>query len=427
MPISNRHFGVELEVIGNNLNLSPAHVARYLCDRGVECQSEGYNHNTQSYWRIVPDNSLSPGGMELVSPILSGERGIEQVKNIARHLVALGIKVDRSCGLHVHVSAENLNAADIVSVVKRYIKFEKDIDSFMPLSRRENNNHYCQSPNLIQRLRRMDLGATSSPRNTRIISNNMQNAEDRYYKINLHSFVRHGTIEFRQHSGSINGEKIENWIRFCVGFVEASKLVIRPNPVYAEMIRAAQSINFSTRTVDRIIGTNVGATSFTRIPDGAPSEVVTPVPATSPVAPQSLSPNAMIKKYAVIAKMIDDLGNTREYIPAIYFAERLGCSVNQVPSYIAKFRAKYNVDIRNRRGIGYFVMGFMNLCDKVSASPDGALAVQMLYEQERAENGTNTPIPEYVVTQIEDDVWHRGLPDNVREFYIARTQELAQT
>jgi hypothetical protein len=44
----------------------------------------------------------------------------------------------------------------------------------------------------------------------------------RYNKVNLCAFLRHGTIEFRQHSGTMNVDKVINWIVFCVNFVETS-------------------------------------------------------------------------------------------------------------------------------------------------------------------------------------------------------------
>lgn len=45
----------------------------------------------------------------------------------------------------------------------------------------------------------------------------------RYYKLNLQSFQRHGTVEFRQHGASTNFLKIKNWILICARLVEFSK------------------------------------------------------------------------------------------------------------------------------------------------------------------------------------------------------------
>ena len=45
----------------------------------------------------------------------------------------------------------------------------------------------------------------------------------RYHMLNLQSLARHGTLEFRYHSGSTSASKINRHIRFCIGFVLGHK------------------------------------------------------------------------------------------------------------------------------------------------------------------------------------------------------------
>ena len=45
----------------------------------------------------------------------------------------------------------------------------------------------------------------------------------RYYKVNPCSWSRHQTIEFRQHQGSTDFEKISNWVSFCAELVVWSR------------------------------------------------------------------------------------------------------------------------------------------------------------------------------------------------------------
>jgi hypothetical protein len=45
----------------------------------------------------------------------------------------------------------------------------------------------------------------------------------RYRKLNLISLTRYGTVEFRQHSGTVDADKVSNWVRVCVAFVERTK------------------------------------------------------------------------------------------------------------------------------------------------------------------------------------------------------------
>ena len=44
--------------------------------------------------------------------------------------------------------------------------------------------------------------------------------DNRYYGLNIHSRYYHGSLEFRHHSGTLNGTKIRNWIRICNAIIE---------------------------------------------------------------------------------------------------------------------------------------------------------------------------------------------------------------
>ena len=219
MTLPNRKFGVEIEFVGITPNVAQAAIR----NAGVSCQYEDYNHATRNHWKIVRDGSVavSPGMSsdacgELVSPPLSGVAGIEEVRKVLTVLSAAGATVNKTCGLHVHVDANDLNAGQILSVVQRYAHFENEINAFMPLSRR--NGRWAMSvandyvPNLVRNVNRNG--------NLRSVAGGL----NRYYAVNLVSYARYGTIEFRQHSGSVNATKVSNWIQFCVHFVTRAAL-----------------------------------------------------------------------------------------------------------------------------------------------------------------------------------------------------------
>ena len=54
-------------------------------------------------------------------------------------------------------------------------------------------------------------------------------AGTRYVKVNAESFMRHGTVEFRQHSGTIEFEKISNWVKICGNLIDKSKTALFNN------------------------------------------------------------------------------------------------------------------------------------------------------------------------------------------------------
>ena len=128
---------------------------------------------------------------------------------------AAGAQVNKSCGLHVHFGAKDFTIAQWVRIIRNYAAIESVIDSFMPVSRRANNNCYCKSIEMpAQRIAQNRISDMYDIRDA--FCNN------RYYKLNVMSFSNHKTIEFRQHSGTTDFTKIENWINFLRAFLEYS-------------------------------------------------------------------------------------------------------------------------------------------------------------------------------------------------------------
>lgn len=238
-----RKFGVEIEVVG----ISQQQALNALRCVGINASIENYNHTTRSHWKLVTDASVR-NGFEVVSPVLQGSNGLDQVNTVAQALDDAGAGVNVNCGLHVHFDASGLSVDDVRNIVTRYAKYESKIDAFMPNSRRGDNNIYCKSiRGLAPRLAR----ATTVQSLARL-----QNG--RYFKVNLQSFLCHGTIEFRQHSGTVNPAKICNWIEFLDSFIESSKTtVVTAVPVvdsplkgvqkkFAEMLTENETVTLAT-------------------------------------------------------------------------------------------------------------------------------------------------------------------------------------
>jgi hypothetical protein len=238
---SNRKFGCEIEFVG----ISAEAAMRAIIAAGVPCRDfVRYDHrDSPTQWKVVTDSSVDgPGGSgEVVSPILSGDAGLEQARQVCRALSAAGATVNRSCGLHVHVDARDLAARELTNVVFRYARFESDIDAFMPASRRGGNNSYCRS--IVDWGRGAARRALLACRQPRQMADAGYSAGtgDRFRKVNLCAFQAHGTVEFRHHSGSVNAEKISNWIKFCVNFVEVSRSQILNESFVEQALRPAPS------------------------------------------------------------------------------------------------------------------------------------------------------------------------------------------
>lgn len=211
-PIRETHsftFGVEIECL-----VETRLVRESAQKNGMRYQYEGYNHTDNNhYFKFVPDSSIrGENPIECVSPVLSGKSGLKSLENCCKVLNEAGAVVNVSTGLHVHIGAQKLSDEAYVNVFKNYQKLERVIDSFMARSRRENNSHWCRS---LQ-----DLALSLCSTKADILYSMDYN---RYYKVNACSYERHGTIEFRQHQGSTDFEKISNWVNFCAKLVAWSK------------------------------------------------------------------------------------------------------------------------------------------------------------------------------------------------------------
>jgi hypothetical protein len=220
--MSNLKFGVEIEAVGASMST----VADALNRAGVPCRVEGYTHATMAHWKVVSDASLT-GNMafELVSPILQGEHGLMQVVRVCEALATIGAKVNNSCGLHVHVDGRALTVSQLANVCKMWLKYETCFDQVLPESRR--NNVYCRS--IKSKFQTLAEGfdkltkCTTVAALTGVMNGDGAYRTSRYHKLNLESMTRHGTVEFRQHSGTVDGEKIVNWVKLVTNFVQVAK------------------------------------------------------------------------------------------------------------------------------------------------------------------------------------------------------------
>lgn len=214
LSIDTMTFGIEIECIRPS-DLSTQALANLLTEAGVATQVESYNHQRRHHWKLVTDASVSDRngvGCELVSPVLRGEAGFEILRRACTVLTER-CRVNRTCGLHVHVGVRGLGReVDFFrNLLIAYAAFEPTIDSFMAPSRRANSNTYCRSVRVSQAMR-----SAQNLHALRTAYNETGNYAGRFRKVNLESFWRHSTVEFRHHQGTTEAEKAINWVRFCL-------------------------------------------------------------------------------------------------------------------------------------------------------------------------------------------------------------------
>lgn len=211
-----RRFGVEIEAY----NIPNRVLFDALIAEGVQVAVLGRDTRANS-WKITTDSSISGNGVtnafELVSPILVGEAGLAELEKVCRVLGRLNAKINKSCGLHIHFEAISFSLETWKNLMLNYAKLEDTIDSFMPNSRRADSNTYCKSLKRKVNFETLVQSATN-------LAQLHGRLESRYFKLNTKSFAEHKTVEFRQHSGTVEFDKIRNWILFLNGLCKKSEL-----------------------------------------------------------------------------------------------------------------------------------------------------------------------------------------------------------
>lgn len=204
-------FGVEIEC-----GVSRESFVSAAAQTGMAYEYQGYNHRDgHTFFKFVTDGSLNvPHAIECVSPVLKGKQGLAALENACGTLNLAGADVNRSCGLHVHIGARGITEQQYANTFVNYMHLERLVDTFMARSRRANNNYYAAT---LQD-HRDELQSCNTMRSVR---NTLRG--DRYHKVNPMSWERHHTIEFRQHQGTTNYNKIMNWVQFCGKLVVWSK------------------------------------------------------------------------------------------------------------------------------------------------------------------------------------------------------------
>jgi hypothetical protein len=205
VPMANTKFGIELELsvpqfisYGNVVHLIESRASVNVRDMTGDYEAA---RDRNDVWVLMSDSSLTCSAnmprctkFELVSRILKGEKGIEEVSRVINALEEISsIKVNSSMGFHVHVNVSHLSLSDLKKFCQNFVKYESAMDSIMPPSRRRGNN-YCQS----NRVAIADtIGTNASNKEVHETIKSCTSKEElrecispeKYYKLNLNPLV----------------------------------------------------------------------------------------------------------------------------------------------------------------------------------------------------------------------------------------------
>jgi len=225
MNINDFNIGIEIEYTEG----STREVADNIQFHNIPCELVPYGrcHSTHSGWIVTTDQTVSRNicygtgeayGGEVVSPKLKYADALEQVETVCTAINQIDdVAVNRNCGLHISVSWPEMTADQVRNLLARYKEYERDIDAFMPPSRRGSRNRWCGS---------LDASWVNRVVNGREQRLSQLSVGGKFFKINLSNLGtgERSRIEFRHHSGTTDGRKIQNWIKFICRFIMSAQM-----------------------------------------------------------------------------------------------------------------------------------------------------------------------------------------------------------
>ncbi len=250
-----RTFGVEIE-FGLNRDTYGNFKDEFEMRTGEKVNvTSAYNTSvSNTHWTLATDSSVSVDGYigrELKSPPIKLSE-IDRLKKVYEFLNEVG-KVNRTCGQHVHIDANDLTFKQQKKVLIAYLVNEDVIDMMHPISRRFGRgvgSQYCGSGHgrhEVSREETRNAQVNPSVNYPTDVSVQFMRLQNHYKSVvinecikkikkarsvrrlqangfaekysNVQIVERFGTMEFRQHAGTLEYNKIANWIIFLNNFV----------------------------------------------------------------------------------------------------------------------------------------------------------------------------------------------------------------
>lgn len=156
-------------------------------------------------WVEAQDGSIHPPEddeeevseiVEWRSPPFVGDAGLETLRRQVLKIRDMGFRTNRTCSVHAHIDISDTSTVEREALHRFGTWIEGDIYSFVAPSRRE----------VIY---------------ARPLSEQSRSGSERYKWLNIEpAFERHKTVEVRLHHGTVDSERIVEWLKVCLRIVE---------------------------------------------------------------------------------------------------------------------------------------------------------------------------------------------------------------
>jgi len=197
-------FGIEIETVAPETAVQNDGLRIGSYKRGIQVPYLPTGWTAEADGSI--DNSAGGHKCEIVSPVLKGTEGLQQVALVLRTLEAKGHRVNASCGVHVHVGWKRTwDSQALARLITIVAYLEKGLYAITGTKSRERGI-YC--------------GGVRKYGNQKAAKDHIETR--RYHALNLTNLASGSkeTVEFRVFSGSLNPVKVVGWVQACLGLVE---------------------------------------------------------------------------------------------------------------------------------------------------------------------------------------------------------------
>jgi hypothetical protein len=251
------------------------------CDGDCDCSAQrARNSHEDTFSKVKRDlmdmkvRNITVKGDSSIDPQDNNYVGIEitvlflrdnpaNLKQVCEYLNKIGAKVNKSCGLHVHLDCRDLKvngewySRGITTRAKRLGNALPVMLQMVPKSRR-NNTRYC-APRVGSR------------------------RDSRYVAINTTAIDRFGTIEIRLHSGTTSFTKIMNWVETMYRVSRSSRMskaeVTSPAELYAKAGLTDDLLTYIVGRISHFSGNSSGEEMRDADDTDQPAPVVAETPA----------------------------------------------------------------------------------------------------------------------------------------------------
>lgn len=257
-------IGVEIEMTGITRCKAAGVIAKYF--GGVKTYAGGCYNTYEAtdrqgrIWKAMSDSSIvaqkKVGGSiisasneyrtEIVTPILKYD-DIEDLQEVIRLLRKAGALVNTSCGIHIHIGANDMSVKGITNLVKMVNAHEDLIHESLAIDP-HRAYRWCKKTD-TEFLEKLENEKPQTMTDLRYVwysqapneNMNQHYNSTRYHGLNLHALFTKGTVEFRLFNSTLHAGKIKAYIQFCLAMVAkarvakraSSKKVVTDNLLYS--------------------------------------------------------------------------------------------------------------------------------------------------------------------------------------------------